>query len=341
MTRDASGRAARTMPVWYVAKDAPKDIDLRIAGKTARHCEIDAAHPAPLHARAVLRLEPDIGLQSLFAPWTGVELGLDGAFLEGAAVLLRPADGVMVARRGSSHAIVHAREALLVTDLAHSALQLTRVSRVDCFIAPRDRLGEGAMTAAGAMSVFSASDDALQMLGNYGAALMRGLMPMKTPELREHVMAFMVNLVNIMAQELGQPAGAPPSHRPDDRMIAIKSDIEARLTDQGLNARQVAEQHGISLRYLQKLFSDEMLTFSDFVLQRRLERAMRMLQSREGDHLSISGIAFTVGFGDLSYFNRTFRRRFGVPPRQARSVGRAVQDASVEDAPISTARPRR
>jgi AraC-like DNA-binding protein len=34
--------------------------------------------------------------------------------------------------------------------------------------------------------------------------------------------------------------------------------------------------------------------------------------------LTISGIAFAVGFGDLSTFNREFRRRFGLTPSDVR-----------------------
>jgi AraC-like DNA-binding protein len=33
---------------------------------------------------------------------------------------------------------------------------------------------------------------------------------------------------------------------------------------------------------------------------------------------TIGSIAFDVGFGDLSYFNRTFRRRYGATPGEIR-----------------------
>jgi AraC-like DNA-binding protein len=34
---------------------------------------------------------------------------------------------------------------------------------------------------------------------------------------------------------------------------------------------------------------------------------------------SITSIAFDAGFGDLSYFNRCFRRRYGATPSDVRS----------------------
>jgi AraC-like DNA-binding protein len=40
--------------------------------------------------------------------------------------------------------------------------------------------------------------------------------------------------------------------------------------------------------------------------------------------LTISSIAFESGFGDLSYFNRAFRRQYGAAPSEIRSaVGKA------------------
>jgi AraC-like DNA-binding protein len=56
------------------------------------------------------------------------------------------------------------------------------------------------------------------------------------------------------------------------------------------------------------LFHDEETTFSEFVAGQRLARAWRVLAS----------IAFDCGFGNLSYFNRTFRKRFGCTPSEVR-----------------------
>jgi AraC-like DNA-binding protein len=45
-----------------------------------------------------------------------------------------------------------------------------------------------------------------------------------------------------------------------------------------------------------------------------------MLADRRHQGRSISAIAFEVGFGNLSYFNRTFRRHFGMTPSDARRM---------------------
>jgi AraC-like DNA-binding protein len=41
---------------------------------------------------------------------------------------------------------------------------------------------------------------------------------------------------------------------------------------------------------------------------------------------SISAVAYEAGFGDLSYFNRTFRRRYGGTPSDIRHGARSVKE---------------
>ena len=52
------------------------------------------------------------------------------------------------------------------------------------------------------------------------------------------------------------------------------------------------------------------------LLELRLRKAAQLLARPAGRR--ISDIAFDCGFNDLSYFNRCFRRRFGLTPTAAR-----------------------
>jgi AraC-like DNA-binding protein len=69
------------------------------------------------------------------------------------------------------------------------------------------------------------------------------------------------------------------------------------------------------------LFESAGTTFTEYVLEQRLTRAHHMLNSALHDW-TIGAIAFEVGFSNLSYFNRAFRRRFGMTPSDARRAGR-------------------
>lgn len=104
------------------------------------------------------------------------------------------------------------------------------------------------------------------------------------------------------------------------RLSAIKADINNHLGDTELTVTTVALRHRLSPRHIQRLFAGEGTTFSDFVLNQRIARAHRHLNDPRHGHLSISAIAFDVGFGDLSYFNRTFRRRYGASPSEIRAA---------------------
>jgi len=102
------------------------------------------------------------------------------------------------------------------------------------------------------------------------------------------------------------------------RLRAIKADIEVHLTDGDLTPVVVARRQRISDSYIRKLFESEGTSFSEFVLTRRLARAYRILTDRRWAERTIASIAFDTGFGDLSYFNRTFKRLYGATPSEIR-----------------------
>jgi AraC-like DNA-binding protein len=103
------------------------------------------------------------------------------------------------------------------------------------------------------------------------------------------------------------------------RLATIKADIVANLNDGDLNVTTVASRNRVTVRYLHKLFESEGITFSEFVLGQRLARAHSILVNPLHSRRAISAIAFELGFNDLSYFNRTFRRRYHVTPSDVRS----------------------
>lgn len=59
--------------------------------------------------------------------------------------------------------------------------------------------------------------------------------------------------------------------------------------------------------------------FSRYVLERRLVLAKSLILA-ENTATPISQIVYSVGFNDLSYFNRTFRSRYGIRPTDLRRM---------------------
>ncbi|MDR2874975.1 MAG: AraC family transcriptional regulator [Methylobacillus sp.] len=103
------------------------------------------------------------------------------------------------------------------------------------------------------------------------------------------------------------------------RLRAIKNDILNLLDRHALSIDDAVKRHGLSEPYIRKLFAAEGTSFTEYVTQQRLNRAWRMLRDPRLQKLSISLIAYDAGFHDLSYFNRVFRKRYGMTPSDARA----------------------
>ncbi|MGF7148084.1 acetamidase/formamidase/AraC-like DNA-binding protein [Sphingomonas zeicaulis] len=122
-------------------------------------------------------------------------------------------------------------------------------------------------------------------------------------------------LDNAPAKALGGAAGMRAA-----LLERIFQTIEIRLSDPNLNYQQVAAEHGISPRYLQKLFESIDDSFGHYVKVRRLERCRLDLRSPLHVQKSISDILFQWGFNDSASFSRAFREQYGVSPREYRKA---------------------
>ena len=94
--------------------------------------------------------------------------------------------------------------------------------------------------------------------------------------------------------------------------------IETLLGHADLSPQRVADEQGVSLRYLQKLFANSGNTFSSYVRSRRLERCRADLVSPLYADLTITEICYRWGFNASSHFSRAFRKQFGQSPRAYR-----------------------
>lgn len=164
---------------------------------------------------------------------------------------------------------------------------------------------------------------ALHLLTNYASTLARQVDPLP-PAMAQLAAAHLRDLTVAAlggtrdAQEQALRGGVRAA-----RLQAVKDDIMANLTQPWLTAQTIASRHRISSRYLRALFRDEDTSFTDFVLQRRLEHSRRLIADPTLAYLPIGRLAMDSGFGDLSWFNRSLKRRFGMTPSEARELALA------------------
>ena len=175
-------------------------------------------------------------------------------------------------------------------------------------------LGDARMSC---MQSVRRDEPALRLLRTY----LRSILAMGTkasPSVRTVAAAHMLDLASLALGPSRQSAElATVRTLPTARLQAIKDDILAELGSD-ISVDDIARRHSLSPRYIRMLFEGEGTTFSEFVRDERLKRARRLLLSAR--QRAIGDIAFSVGFNDLSYFNRSFRRRFGCSPREMRDA---------------------
>ena len=307
------------VPLWLVADDIADELrgplERRLPWKTVERHSLGSFRAAPFQSKAVLRMQPDLGLMSCFDPaprWTMPQGDTDSAR---DVLVVRPSDGVITVEQDGRRQTCQQREAIILDAGRPATFLMNDISRIDCFLV------SGRPDDAIEMQHIAHDNGGLIALGHYAAAVMRGLLPMNSAALTGLAIDYMNGLVATMIAEARDPqrAGAQLHDRFSLSLLSIKADIEASLGQPTLSLERFATTHGVTARYFQKLFEAEGRTFSDYLLERRLERAYQALRNGREAQRSVSSIAFDVGFGDLSYFNRTFKKRFGATPREVRA----------------------
>ena len=102
------------------------------------------------------------------------------------------------------------------------------------------------------------------------------------------------------------------------RLHLVLANIRSGFDDPQFSAHALATKLGLSRRYVQDLLNETGVTFSERVLELRLQKARRMLSDARNNRMKVSDIAYACGFSEVPYFNRSFRRRFGAAPTEYR-----------------------
>ncbi|MFF1568066.1 helix-turn-helix domain-containing protein [Streptomyces sp. NPDC058293] len=131
----------------------------------------------------------------------------------------------------------------------------------------------------------------------------------------------------LVTEALERAAPTDPQQAPQQAMmLRIRSHIESRLGDPGLTPDSIAEAHGVSRRYLFKLFAAEGLTVAGLIRARRLERCAHDLASPATADQPIGVVAARWGLVDGRHFSRVFKSAYGQPPREYRRDALAGAD---------------
>ena len=140
-----------------------------------------------------------------------------------------------------------------------------------------------------------------------------GVLPDKTdieilkmrPSQEQKLYGWVCSLISNMLSRLEAPAQLHPS------IIKALGVISGEYGSD-LSLKTLSDKLGLSSAYLGRLFREQIgMHFNDYLLEERLKHACEMLRSTA---LQMSDIAAKCGFSSQTYFNRSFKRVYGISP---------------------------
>ena len=134
------------------------------------------------------------------------------------------------------------------------------------------------------------------------------------------------NLCNLLALATARDPEAQ-ERQPHIQLEEVLAFCRRHLSDPDLSPQMIAAHCRISVRTVRLRFERIGQTFDRWLVDNRLEAYRRDLRDPCQAASSVSEIAYRWGFRDLSHFNKSFRAKFGMTPREWRA------DAVVRPAP--------
>ncbi|UVK53600.1 AraC family transcriptional regulator [Mesorhizobium sp. AR02] len=298
-------------------------------GRSIVKLDLEPASDEPLHVTGCIQALPNLAIASFSCSPTRVTRTRAQASDGNDDLVLVISGGDILFHQGKKEVDLRAGEALLWSSaMPGGSLNTEPIGHLLTLAISRTVLTQTLANLDDAlMQRIPRDNEAMRLLTSY-VGMLQGEIDTISPELKAAGSAHIQDLTvlalgaNRDAAHLARGRGVRVA-----RLQALKADILANLTRRDLSIDRLAARHGISPRYIRSLFDGDQTTFTDFVLNQRLARARRCLEDvRFAGHM-ISTIAFEAGFGDLSYFNLAFRRRYGVTPSDIRA-GRGGKDES-------------
>ncbi|BBK32826.1 AraC-like DNA-binding protein [Stella humosa] len=287
----------------------------RLLAEIVGEVDIEAEGLGPICSRGMLCKLSQLCVATCFLGGSRTAVRHPGqAEPAGDILMVRAMEGPLIVRQGGREVAAGPGELVFLAASVAYEWDLPLGGRIDCARLPASamRMADGQL---GRVLLRSIPRDfpPLQLLVTYGAyLLMRGPHSVQEAEMAQTHFNELLPLVTGYLK-------APVPDARARRLARIKADIDAHLAHPDLTAAMIARMHGVTPRYIQRLLQEEGTTFSRVVLDRRLAAARRMIE-QPGDRRPISAVAYEVGFGDLSYFNRAFRQRYGEAPSAVRAA---------------------
>ncbi|USX22982.1 AraC family transcriptional regulator [Oxalobacteraceae bacterium OTU3REALA1] len=115
----------------------------------------------------------------------------------------------------------------------------------------------------------------------------------------------------------------------DKEKASVLRFIATNYTDQGLDLEGVVAGTGANRNKVNEVLKAELgMTFTSYLNKLRLTEAARLLA--EKNSAAVAEIAYSVGYGNVSYFNRLFKEEYGCTPKAFRAMSTQPENAPTE-----------
>ena len=154
--------------------------------------------------------------------------------------------------------------------------------------------------------------------------------------IRGHARALLAGLDTQMKKDLPLVAYRQLTLEPykDKEKASILRFIATNYTDPGLDLESVVAGTGANRNKVNEVLKAELgMTFTSYLNKLRLTEAARLLA--ENNSAAVAEIAYSVGYANVSYFNRLFKDEYGCTPKAFRSVSAQQGQSAPAEAPAA------
>jgi len=295
---------------WYdVAKDLYVNHECRIEKGVPFHAQVEASHLGDITVSVLdcgpahfIRSETDVS--AMVGEHAFVCLQLDGHAIwrqDGREDGSWPTDLVLIDGRRPYELYIPDQSRLMVLKVPYRALE--------------QRLGPTVGLTAIAVS---GSEGLGALVAGFLTLLPAGL-PIAQEALETRVADHALDLA-VMALMAGTAGRRPRlSSAKEVALASLRAAIDHHLADPEIDTETVAKSAGMSVRYASQLLAEQGTSIERYIVERRLQNCRRVLEDPTQAHRSITEIAMSWGFSDLSHFGRRFKQAFGLSPRDFRA----------------------
>jgi AraC-like DNA-binding protein len=138
---------------------------------------------------------------------------------------------------------------------------------------------------------------------------------------RRHTRALIEDVKEKLRKDLPLVAYQQLSIEPhrDKEKAAILRLIASGYANAGLDLEHIVSETGVNRNKINEILKSEFgYTFSSYLNKLRLTEAARLLAEKET--AAVAEIAYSVGYSNVSYFNKLFKEEYGCTPKAFRTV---------------------